>query len=149
MSINRFLSSTSIIQEWDTHYTYLQMDLPDYPLSTRPTQTGKLILIELDRNGRFGLIDNLERQFGSGSVLARTRIRNDHPEPLLPIGRVTYRNYPHKLLLLIMTLYKFNFSYGTSVHAKSTVLMSFKSKATNYSCKSFYGSELVQIGAPL
>jgi len=62
---------------------YLQMNLLDNPLSTRPIQTDRVFSVEPYPNGRFGCIDNPVRQFGAGSVPSQTWTRNDGPELLL------------------------------------------------------------------
>jgi hypothetical protein len=36
-------------------------------------------------SGQFGFIDDLDRQFGNGSVWTQTRTRSDGPEPLLTL----------------------------------------------------------------
>jgi len=66
---------------------YLQMDKLDNPLSTRPILTGRECTIDLYWNARFRYIDNLDRQFGAGSVLNRTRTQRDDPERLLTPGK--------------------------------------------------------------
>jgi len=63
----------------------LQMDPLDNPLTTRPIQTGCEMSIEPYPNWRFGWIDDLDRQFGNGSVPTRTRTRFGGPEPLLTL----------------------------------------------------------------
>ena len=68
------------------HYMYLQMDLLDNPLSTRPSQTGRECCIEPYPNGLFRLVDNPDRQFGTGSVPTRTQTRSDGPETLLTVS---------------------------------------------------------------
>jgi len=67
------------------HYINLQMDPLCDPLTTRPIQTGREICIEPYPNRRFGCVDNLNRQFGNGSVLTPTQTRSDGPEPLLTL----------------------------------------------------------------
>jgi len=64
----------------------LQMDPLGNPLTTRPIQTGWEFSMELYRSGLFGFIDDLDRQFGNGSVWFRTRTRSDGPEPLLTLS---------------------------------------------------------------
>jgi len=56
---------------------YLQMD--PLELRTRPIQTGREMSIEPYPNRQFRFIDNLDRQFGDGSVPTRTRTRSDGP----------------------------------------------------------------------
>jgi len=59
------------------------MDPLGDPLTTRPIQTGWEFTMEPYPSRQFGLIDDLDRQFGNGSVWTRTRTRSDGPEPLL------------------------------------------------------------------
>jgi len=84
MSNNRFSLRTSIKQESQAHYMYLQMDPLDNRLSTRPIQTGREFSKGPFPNGRIGFIDNLNNQFGARSVLTRIPTRRDGPELFLP-----------------------------------------------------------------
>jgi hypothetical protein len=52
---------------------YVQMDPLENPLSTRPIQMGREMLIELYPTQRFYFIDNLDAKFGDGSVLTWIR----------------------------------------------------------------------------
>jgi hypothetical protein len=61
------------------------MDLLGDPLTICPIQTSWEICIEPYPNWQFGCVDNPDRQFGTGSVLTRTRTRSDGPEPLLTL----------------------------------------------------------------
>jgi len=65
---------------------YFQMHPLDNTLSTRPIQTGRVYSVESYLNGRFGFIDNPDRQLGAASIPTRTRTRSDGPEPLLTLG---------------------------------------------------------------
>jgi len=58
------------------------MDPLGYLLTTHPIQTREEFTLEPYPSGQFGCIDNPDRQFGEGSVEARTRTRSDCPEPL-------------------------------------------------------------------
>jgi len=62
---------------------FLQMDSLDNPLTTRQTQAGREISIELYQNRRFRFIEDPDCQLGVGLVMNRTRTRSDGPEPLL------------------------------------------------------------------
>jgi len=61
------------------------MDPLGIPLTTRPIQTGWEFTIELYPSRRFGFIDNLDLQLGSGSGWTRTQTQSDGPEPLLTL----------------------------------------------------------------
>ena len=67
------------------HDINLQMDPLCDPLTTRQIQTGREICIEPYPNGRFGCVDNPDRQFGNRSVLIRTQTRSDGPELLITV----------------------------------------------------------------
>jgi len=54
-------------------------------LTTRPIQMGWEFTMEPFPSGQFGYIDNLDRQFGNGSVSTRTRTQSHGPEPLLTL----------------------------------------------------------------
>jgi len=54
-------------------------------LRTPPIQPGRAMAMELYPNRQFGLIDNPDRQSGSGWVLTRTRTRSDGPDPSLTL----------------------------------------------------------------
>ena len=64
---------------------YLQLDPLYNLLTTRPVQMGREMSMEPYPNRQFGLIDNPDRQSGSGSVPTWTRTRSDGPEPLLTL----------------------------------------------------------------
>jgi len=61
------------------------MDPLGDPLTTRPIQLGWEYTIDLYPSWRFGFIDNLDCQFGSGSGLTRIQTQSDGPEPLLTL----------------------------------------------------------------
>ena len=63
----------------------LQMDPLYNPLRSGPIQTGREMSMELYPNRQFGLIDDPDRQSGSGSVPTHTRTRSDGPDPLLTL----------------------------------------------------------------
>jgi len=63
------------------------MDPLGDPLTTRQIQTGWEFTMELYPSRQFGIIDDLDRPFGIGSVWTRTRTRSDGPEPLLTLNR--------------------------------------------------------------
>jgi len=65
------------------------MDLLGNPLTTRPSQMGWEITFDLYSSWPFGFIDNLDRQFGIGSVWTWTRTWSDGPEPLLTLVKYT------------------------------------------------------------
>ena len=77
---------------------HLQMDPLDNPLSTHQIQTGRVFSKEPYPNGRFGFIDNPDRQFGAGVVPTRTRTRSDGPEPLLTLISAQYKWRRHGFL---------------------------------------------------
>jgi hypothetical protein len=52
-------------------------------LTTRPVQTGWEFTMEPYLSGKFGFIDNPDREFVNCSVWTQTRPRSDGPEPLL------------------------------------------------------------------
>jgi len=55
------------------------------PLTTHPIQTAWEFTMEHYPSGQFGFIDDLDRQFGNGSVWTRTRTWGDCPDPLLTL----------------------------------------------------------------
>jgi len=61
-------------------------------LTTHPIQTGWEISIEPYPCGRFGSIDNPDRQFGNSSVPTQTKTRSDGPEPLLQLAETLRPN---------------------------------------------------------
>jgi len=89
MSNNRFWLTTIIKSQRQACYMYFQMDLLYNLLRTDPIQTGREMSMERYLNQQFGLIDNLDRQSGTGSVPTRTRTRSDGPEPLLTLIKGT------------------------------------------------------------
>jgi len=62
------------------------MDPLGDPLTTRPIQTGWEFTMELYPSRQFGLIDDLDCQFGNGSVWTGTQTRSDGLEPLLTLS---------------------------------------------------------------
>jgi hypothetical protein len=62
------------------------MDPLGDPLTTRQIQTGWEITMELYPGGQFGFIDNIDRQFGNGSVWTLTRTQSEGPEPFLTLS---------------------------------------------------------------
>jgi hypothetical protein len=60
----------------------LQMDLLYNLLRTCPILRSREMSVEPYLNGQFGMIDDPDRQSGSGLVLTRTRTRSDGPDPL-------------------------------------------------------------------
>ena len=61
------------------------MDPLGDPLTTRPIQTGWEFTMEPYPSVQFGIIDDQDRQFRSGSVWTRTLTRSDGPELLLTL----------------------------------------------------------------
>ena len=62
------------------------MDPQGDPLTTRRTQMGWEITMELYPSGQLRLIDDPDRQFGNGSVYIRIQTRSDRPELLLTLS---------------------------------------------------------------
>ena len=60
------------------------------PLRTRPIQTGREMTMEPYPNRQFRFINDPDRQYGSGSVLTRSRTRSDGPDPLLTLALWMY-----------------------------------------------------------
>jgi hypothetical protein len=61
----------------------LQMYPLDNPLTTRPIQTCREIIIEQYLKLQFRCIAKQEHKLGKGSVSTQTKTRSDSPEPLL------------------------------------------------------------------
>jgi len=61
------------------------MDPLGDPLTIRPILTGWEFTTQPYPSWQFGFIDDLDRQFGNGSVWTRTRTRSDGPEPSLTL----------------------------------------------------------------
>jgi len=68
------------------------MDPLGDPLTTHLIQTGWEFTMEPYPSGKFGFIDDRDRQFGNGSVWTRTRTRSDGPEPLLTLVDTLYHD---------------------------------------------------------
>jgi len=83
MSIEQFWSNTVIEQQKRKHYMNVQTDPLDNPLTTRSIWIGWELSIKQYLKSHFGLIDNLDRVFGDGSVLTLTWTRSGSTEPLL------------------------------------------------------------------
>jgi len=66
----------------------LQMDPLDNPLGTRRVQTGREMSMEPYPKRQCWLIDEPDRQSGSGSVPSRTRTRSDGPDLLLTLPTI-------------------------------------------------------------
>jgi len=66
------------------------MDLLGDQLTTHPFETGWEFTILPYPSCRFGVIDNLDRQFGNRSDWTRNRTQSDAPEPLLLLNMCTF-----------------------------------------------------------
>ena len=83
MLITWFWSNPIMKQQNQEHYTNLQTDLLDSPLSTRRILTTWAMSIEQYLNWQFRCIDNPDQVFADGSVPTSTQTRSGGAEPMV------------------------------------------------------------------